>query len=269
MFSAALTAIYMFRLYFVTFWGSFRGTHEQEHHVHEGPLSMTLPLIVLSVLSIFGGILNLPGIFLHGQAHWMGHLFERNVAGMNALPEHKEDANLALMLMIAAAAMSLVILIVTFVVYGKKGSLPKNDEAVSGWEKLSANKLYFDELYNAYTKFNAVVENTPNWMPNTANTAHGAIASASSYGKPLDWQRALHGAIGMCTESAEILDLFKKELYGKHKPLHISHVMEELGDNLFYMVVIMRAFDIDIRHVLGSNVMKLANRYIEKMQTHV
>jgi NADH-quinone oxidoreductase subunit L len=149
MFSAALTAIYMFRLYFVTFWGSFRGTHEQEHHVHEGPLSMTLPLIVLSVLSIFGGILNLPGIFLHGQAHWMGHLFKHNVAGMNALPEHKEDANLALMLMIAAAAMSLVILIVTFVVYGKKGSLPKNDEAVSGWERLSANKLYFDELYNA------------------------------------------------------------------------------------------------------------------------
>lgn len=143
------------------------------------------------------------------------------------------------------------------------------DEAVSIAHEVKSNVMSLDELFNAYVKFNAVVENTPNWMPNTANTAHGAIASASSYGKPLDWQRALHGAIGLCTESAEILDLFKKELYGKHKPLSISHVQEELGDQLFYIVVILRAFDIDIRRVLADNVMKLANRYIEKMKTHV
>jgi NADH-quinone oxidoreductase subunit L len=86
--SAALTAIYMFRLYFVTFFGSFRGTHEQEHHVHEGPVAMTLPLIVLAVLSVFGGLLNLPGVWLHKQAHWMTHLFEQNVAGFTALPKH-------------------------------------------------------------------------------------------------------------------------------------------------------------------------------------
>ena len=146
--SAALTAIYMFRLYFVTFFGSFRGTHEQEHHVHEGPTSMTLPLIVLAVLSVFGGLLNLPGIWLHKQAHWMGHLFEHNVAGFAALPKHTEDSNLALLLMIAAAAMSLVLLVVTYIVYGKKGSLPVADEAVKGWQKLSKNKLYFDEIYN-------------------------------------------------------------------------------------------------------------------------
>ncbi len=146
--SAALTAIYMFRLYFVTFFGSFRGTHEQEHHVHEGPTSMTLPLIALAVLSVFGGLLNLPGIWLHKQAHWMGHLFEHNVAGFAALPKHTEDSNLALLLMIAAAAMSLVLLVVTYIVYGKKGSLPVADEAVTGWQKLSKNKLYFDEIYN-------------------------------------------------------------------------------------------------------------------------
>ncbi|MBP5982654.1 MAG: NADH-quinone oxidoreductase subunit L [Fluviicola sp.] len=146
--SAALTAIYMFRLYFVTFYGSFRGTHEQEHHVHEGPTSMTLPLIVLAILSVFGGLLNLPGIWLHKQAHWMGHLFEHNVAGFAALPKHTEDSNLALLLMIAAAAMSLVLLVVTYIVYGKKGSLPVADEAVTGWQKLSKNKLYFDEIYN-------------------------------------------------------------------------------------------------------------------------
>ena len=146
--SAALTAIYMFRLYFVTFFGSFRGTHEQEHHVHEGPASMTLPLIVLAILSVFGGILNLPGIWLHNQAHWMAHLFKTNVAGIDKLAEHQEDPNMALIMMVVASAMSLIILAITYVVYGKKGSLPVADEQVKGWEKLSMNKLYFDEIYN-------------------------------------------------------------------------------------------------------------------------
>jgi len=146
--SAALTAIYMFRLYFVTFSGTFRGTHEQEHHVHEGPKSMTIPLIVLAVLSIFGGLLNLPGIWLHNQAHWMSHLFRTNVAGIGALPEHQEDPNMALIMMIAASAMSLIILALTYMVYGKRNNVPVADDQVKGWEKLSMNKLYFDEIYN-------------------------------------------------------------------------------------------------------------------------
>ena len=46
LFSAALTGIYMFRLLFLTFFGNFRGTEEQKHHLHESPISMTLPLVV-------------------------------------------------------------------------------------------------------------------------------------------------------------------------------------------------------------------------------
>ncbi|MGZ5255882.1 MAG: NADH-quinone oxidoreductase subunit L, partial [Flavitalea sp.] len=48
---AMMTAFYMFRLYATTFLGKFRGTHEQEHHLHESPISMTLPLIILAILS--------------------------------------------------------------------------------------------------------------------------------------------------------------------------------------------------------------------------
>jgi NADH-quinone oxidoreductase subunit L len=146
--SAALTAIYMFRLYFVTFHGSFRGTHEQEHHVHEGPKSMTIPLVILAIASIFGGLLNLPGIWLHDQAHFLNGLFLKNVVGYAHLHAAEENPNTALMLMIAAAGMSLIILVVTYIVYGKKNSLPVADAQVKGWEKLSMNKLYFDELYN-------------------------------------------------------------------------------------------------------------------------
>lgn len=146
MFSSALTAIYMFRLYFVTFFGTFRGTHEQEHHLHEGPASMTLPLIILAVLSIFGGLLNLPGVFLQNGTHWLSHYYAHNVSGIQ-LGEHA-DANTTLMLMVAAGAMAVIIAIITYIVYVKRNSVPVADDQLKGWQKASAMKLYFDEIYD-------------------------------------------------------------------------------------------------------------------------
>jgi NADH-quinone oxidoreductase subunit L len=57
---AALTVFYMFRQVYMTFFGEFRGTHEQEHHLHESPPSMALVLIVLGVLSVVGGLVKIP-----------------------------------------------------------------------------------------------------------------------------------------------------------------------------------------------------------------
>jgi NADH-quinone oxidoreductase subunit L len=55
-----MTSFYMFRLIFLTFFGSPRMSHEVEHHVHESPKSMTVPLIVLAFCSIFAGWLGWP-----------------------------------------------------------------------------------------------------------------------------------------------------------------------------------------------------------------
>src|ERR1700693_6236550 len=55
--TALMTSFYMFRLIFLTFFGDARMSHEVEHHVHESPRSMTAPLIVLAVCSIFAGYL--------------------------------------------------------------------------------------------------------------------------------------------------------------------------------------------------------------------
>ena len=60
--AAFFTAFYMYRLYYLTFYGDFRGTHEQEHHLHESPPSMTIPLWILGALSLVGGLLGLPQI---------------------------------------------------------------------------------------------------------------------------------------------------------------------------------------------------------------
>jgi NADH-quinone oxidoreductase subunit L len=148
MISVAMTAIYMFRMYFLVFFGSFRGTQDQANHLHESPISMTLPLIVLAVLSIVGGVLNLPGIFLHKGTHWLSHYLEHNTRGLELIHTEHLSSSQALILMTVAVAMTLVILILSYIVYVKKETTAKEDSQLSGWEKLSANKLYWDEAYN-------------------------------------------------------------------------------------------------------------------------
>ena len=71
---AMLTAFYMFRMLYLTFYGKFRGTHEQEHHLHESPSTMTIPLIVLAILSALGGLLGIPESL--GGHHWLQHWLE-------------------------------------------------------------------------------------------------------------------------------------------------------------------------------------------------
>jgi len=57
---AGCTVFYMSRQVYMTFFGEFRGTHEQEHHLHESPPSMSYVLIVLGLLSVVGGWLKFP-----------------------------------------------------------------------------------------------------------------------------------------------------------------------------------------------------------------
>jgi NADH-quinone oxidoreductase subunit L len=150
---AAITATYMFRLYYLTFHGEFRGTEEQKHHLHESPSNMTLPLIVLAILSVLGGLINLPHFIGHGHyaklMEWLKPVlteesFNQLETTLSAVPFGTE--------MILLGATVLMFFCVWFVVKNtyvnkKKQALP--EEQYTGWEKLSARKLYIDELYNA------------------------------------------------------------------------------------------------------------------------
>ncbi len=142
-FSALLTATYMGRLLYVTFFGEFRGTHEQEHHLHESPAVMTLPLIVLAVLSVAGGFLNVPH-FLGGHQWMAGWLSQVIPAAELHLDHHTET-----LLMGTATAVALVVLTVTWILYSKKANLPVADSAQTGLTRWIANKFYVDELYDA------------------------------------------------------------------------------------------------------------------------
>lgn len=150
---AAMTATYMFRLYYLTFHGEFRGTAEQKHHLHESPWNMTLPLIVLAVLSIVGGFINLPHIIAHGE-------FSKLQAWLSPILVEKAKSQLQANLETIAVSTEYILIAITvamffavwFIVkniYANKGKLPLAEDNYTGWEKLSAKKLYIDELYNA------------------------------------------------------------------------------------------------------------------------
>src|ERR1700723_2859839 len=78
-FTAGMTAFYMFRLIFMTFHGTSRVDHEVDHHIHESPKTMLVPLVILAGLSIVGGLVSWPEI-LGGNSHFV-HFLEP-VVGM-------------------------------------------------------------------------------------------------------------------------------------------------------------------------------------------
>lgn len=147
MLTSILTAFYMFRMLYLTFYGKFRGTHEQEHHLHESPPSMTFPLIILAVLSALGGLLGLPE-FLH-LPNWMHHqIGEVIIMKGKSLITLSHEVELMLMgLAVLAAASSIFF---AYNLYLRNKVLPvANESELKGWQRLIYNKFYVDEIYEA------------------------------------------------------------------------------------------------------------------------
>lgn len=76
-------------------------------------------------------------------------------------------------------------------------------------------------------------------------------------------QNVLHGAIGLSTESGELLDSLKKKIY-YGRDLDTVNIKEELGDIMWYMALIMRELDLEMEDVLNTNIQKLKARYGDK-----
>ncbi len=86
---AGLTAFYSFRIVFLTFFGKFRGTHEEEHHLHESPISMTAPLMILAVGAIAAGWVGIPPLL--GGTNMIGHFFEPVLGHPHVHGTHAEE----------------------------------------------------------------------------------------------------------------------------------------------------------------------------------
>ncbi len=141
-----MTSFYMFRLYALTFLGKFRGTHEQEHHLHESPLAMTIPLLVLAALSVVGGFIGVPEVF-KVDSHWLEHFLSPIFEQSAALTESHHLSHSTEYTMIGT---STALILVTIIFAWKKFSnYVPNEGENEGFNKLLANKWYVDELYNS------------------------------------------------------------------------------------------------------------------------
>ena len=141
-----LTAYYMFRLLAMTFFGRFRGTAEQEHHVHESPGAITLPLIALAFLSIVGGLVGIPEIFMqhgHKLGAYLSPVFARSA---ELLSKHETTVGTEALLMAISAVVALFASIWAWNKFRRYETVEAED---SGFGKVLRNKWYVDELYDA------------------------------------------------------------------------------------------------------------------------
>ncbi|MBZ5859464.1 NADH-quinone oxidoreductase subunit L [Flavihumibacter profundi] len=143
---ALMTAFYMFRLYAMTFLGKFRGTHEQEHHLHESPAAMTIPLIVLAALSVVGGLVGIPEVLAH-NAHALEEFLAPVFAKSTALAKPHEIPHSTELLMMGGVT-ALVLGIIAYA-WGKFSKYEKSAEESAGFGKVLENKWYVDEIYEA------------------------------------------------------------------------------------------------------------------------
>ncbi len=151
-FTAGMTAFYMFRLIFMTFHGVSRVDHEVEHHIHESPKSMLVPLVILAVLSIVGGWLSWPEIF-GGNSHFI-HFLSTVVAvpheaRMEPVKGPSSPPGELFLMMLSEGLVILGILFAWFL-YVKRTDLPqKIARSCGGFYRLVYNKYYVDQLYDA------------------------------------------------------------------------------------------------------------------------
>lgn len=143
---ALLTAFYMFRLLVMTFLGKFRGTNEQLHHVHESPSAITVPLVILAILSIAGGLVGIPEFIMHGGHSLAGFLDPIFIQSNAILARHEVSHQTEWLL---TGVSTVLILIVSGWAWNKYKNQELTVKPETGFAKVLENKWYVDELYDA------------------------------------------------------------------------------------------------------------------------
>lgn len=141
---ALLTAFYMFRLYSLTFLGNFRGTAHQQEHLHESPIAMTLPLMVLAFFAVVAGFIGIPELFAP-NAHALEHFLAPVFAGSAALA-HAHHIEHATEWILMGTATTIILIVIVYVI--TKFKKYENAEPNTGIAKVLENKWYIDELYD-------------------------------------------------------------------------------------------------------------------------
>lgn len=152
--TAAITAFYMFRLLYMTFFGEERMDAKTKSHLQESPHVMTVPLMILAILSIIGGWIGLPHIF--GVTNYFEDWLSPVLAGYKPTPELEspmltsstDSASMEWLLMFVTVAIVVIAIYLAYRVYLRKpDTADKLSRSLSSLYKILLNKYYVDELY--------------------------------------------------------------------------------------------------------------------------
>jgi NADH-quinone oxidoreductase subunit L len=147
--TAGITAFYMFRLVYMTFYGKFRAG-ETDEHIKESPSTMTFPLSILAVLAIIGGYIGIPHILGGGNQFetFLAPVFEQGQHILHHQSEHSTNVEMGLMAL--SVAVALIGIYLSYQFYRKRTDIPT--KLVAKYKELHRvvyNKYYIDEIYNA------------------------------------------------------------------------------------------------------------------------
>lgn len=142
--SGLITVFYMMRLYYLVFTGEERMSNKAKEHIHESPAIITVPLVVLCVLSVVGGIINIPHLL--GGDKMMMHYLE------NIVPVHEHGAvsiSEEWILMLTGLVAVAATIFFARNKYLIRKNIPESDAEVKGIGKVLHAKYYVDEAYEA------------------------------------------------------------------------------------------------------------------------
>lgn len=136
----------------------------------------------------------------------------------------------------------------------------------------TAKSQTMEELLANYAAFHRMVEVTPKThiLDDPSYDGYKVVDNLVPYAYQVhshQLMRGLHAAIGLATESGEVLDAYKKMMFGKQRPIRQDNIKEECGDLFFYLHLLLDAYGLSLKDIIAHNVEKLANRYIERFET--
>ncbi len=206
--AAGITAFYMFRLVFLTFFGASRMDPEVEKHAHESPWTMTVPLAILALLSVGGGWIGIPAVLGGGNPfeHWLapvfhpvaaagGHMAAAGAHGAEGAVHH--PAVLEIGLMALSVAIALCGIGLAYFLYRIRTGKP--DEIAKKWPTLYDvvyNKYYIDEFYEWAVIRRIVTFSTGLWQMFDARFIDGIVNGAADIVRAAgDRVRKLQGGV--------------------------------------------------------------------------
>ncbi|PJZ53370.1 NADH-quinone oxidoreductase subunit L [Leptospira adleri] len=156
--TALLTAFYMFRMTYLAFYGESRVSSHKASHLHESPLVMTIPLVILSIGAAIAGFLEVPHFLFGGVdllTRYFAPIFLRGteISQMivkQGLDVHETNTSVELILVAVSVAVALSGIFIARTIFLAGKNVPAEEESLTGFKRILSKKYFVDELYRDF-----------------------------------------------------------------------------------------------------------------------